>query len=49
MDVNRFVLMMVLEVLTELTRRLGHIDLFEKCDECRREVDAGTPPGPEGG
>lgn len=49
MDVNRFVLMMLLEVLTELVRRLGHVDLFEKCDECRREVDAREAAEPKGG
>lgn len=40
MDLNRFVLMTLLEVVSELVRRLGQVDLFERCDECRRECDA---------
>ena len=40
MDVVRFVLVTLLEVVGELTRRLGHVDLCEKCEECSREVKA---------
>lgn len=40
MDLNRFVLMTLLEVVTALCYRLGYMDLFEQCQECRREVVA---------
>lgn len=40
MDVVKFILMTLLDVVGELTRRLGHNDLHEKCQECEREVKA---------
>jgi len=40
MAILRFALMTLLEVLAELTRRLGHSDLSEQCEECKKEVKA---------
>jgi hypothetical protein len=40
MVVLRLVVMMIVEVLKELTRRLGHPDLSEKCVECEKEIEA---------
>jgi hypothetical protein len=39
MDITRFAVMTLLEVLGELCRRLGHADLCEKCSECVEEVN----------
>jgi hypothetical protein len=38
-DVGRFVLRTLVEVVEELLCRLGHTDLCEKCAECLREMD----------
>jgi hypothetical protein len=48
MDVNRFIIRTVLEVITELVRRLGFVDLHEKCEECRIEVEAREAAEPKG-
>lgn len=42
MDWQRFAIMALVEVLKELTRRLGMLDLSEKCAECGREIEAAT-------
>lgn len=39
MDAFKVVLVAILEVLGELTRRLGQNDLCEKCQECRVKVE----------
>lgn len=40
MDWQRFVFMTLVEVMKELTRRLGMHDLSERCEECRCEIEA---------
>ncbi len=40
MDVNRFVLMVLVEVVKSLVKRLGFFDLVEQCEECENEVKA---------
>ena len=40
MDVNRFVLMTLFEVVASLVKRLGFVDLSDKCEDCRIEVEA---------
>lgn len=40
MDVNRFVLMVLVEVVKSLVKRLGFFDLVEQCEECENEVRA---------
>lgn len=45
----RFVIMTLVEVLAELTHRLGHQDLSEKCSDCRREVEAAEEREKKGG
>lgn len=40
MVVLRLVVIMIVEILKELTSRLGHPDLAEKCTECEKEIQA---------
>jgi len=40
MDVNRYIAVMVLEVVKALVERLGFKDLLKTCEECQHEVDA---------
>lgn len=40
MEINRFILMTLLEVVTSVVHRLGFHDLHEKCQDCCGEVDA---------
>jgi hypothetical protein len=40
MNVERFIAMLVLEILKELCCRLGHFDLCEKAEEGKKEVEA---------
>lgn len=40
MDVNRFVLMTLLEVVKGLCGRFGIVDAEAKCDQCIHEVQA---------
>lgn len=42
MDWQRFAIMTLIEVMKELTRRLGMPDLSEKCHECQKEVEVST-------
>lgn len=42
MDWQRFAFMAMVEVMKELTRRLGMHDLSEKCEECKCEIEAAT-------
>lgn len=49
MDVNRFLLMTLLEVVSSLVERLGFTDLHEKCEDCRIEIEARERDEPKGG
>jgi len=40
MNWQRFVFMALVEVMKELTSRLGHHDLAERCEECKGEIEA---------
>jgi hypothetical protein len=42
MDWQRFAIMAMVEVIKELTRRLGMHDLSDKCTECGHEIEAAT-------
>jgi hypothetical protein len=42
MDWQRLAIMTLMEVFKELTSRLGHHDLSEKCTDCMKEVEANT-------
>lgn len=42
MDWQRLAVMVLVEVMQELTRRLGMNDLSEKCSECKNEIQAAT-------
>jgi len=49
MDWVRFGVMTVLEVVAELTQRMGHHDLSEKCQDCIKDVpDSGGDSKKEG-
>jgi len=49
MDVLKIVLVSILEVLGELTRRLGQHDLCEKCQACQVKVREAEDSEKEGG
>lgn len=49
MDVNRFILMTLLEVVSALVDRFGIPELQQKCEECRIEVEARERDEPKGG
>lgn len=40
MNVERFIAMLVLEILKDLCTRLGHFDLCAKCEDGQKEVEA---------
>ena len=41
MDMNRMVLLVLVEVVKSLVKRLGFFDLVEQCEACERGVQAG--------
>jgi len=49
MEVLKAALLVLLEVLRELTRRMGQHDLSEKCETCRQEVEKSGTDSASGG
>lgn len=39
MNVQRFLIVSLFEIVTQLVQRLGYLDLYARCLECKLEYD----------